>query len=126
MLRRRNRGVDPGDSGGVTALVGNVLDALLDQIAVVDRDGVILAVNRAWRDFAAANGGPPATARWVGLNYLSVCGRATDESDDDASAAAAGIRAVLSGEASTFELEYPCHSPAQRRWRRSLAGPRSR
>ena len=29
---------------------------------------------------------------------------------------AAGIRAVMAGKTNTFELEYPCHAPKERRW----------
>ena len=98
-------------------LDGAVLDALADQIAVVDADGVIVAVNRAWREFATANGAPAEVVQSVGLNYLSACGGVADGvSSSEGAAAAAGIRAVLCEAVDTFELEYPCDSPEEARW----------
>jgi PAS domain S-box-containing protein len=52
----------------------------------------------------------------VGVNYLDVCDRAQGPDSTGAGAAAAGIRSVLHGEASSFSLEYSCHTPAQQRW----------
>ncbi|MNY81511.1 hypothetical protein D3C86_2231070 [compost metagenome] len=37
---------------GLDALV---LDALSVEVCLIDREGAILAVNKAWRDFARAN-----------------------------------------------------------------------
>ncbi|MBK6422748.1 MAG: PAS domain S-box protein [Gemmatimonadetes bacterium] len=89
-----------------------VLDSMSSQVAVLAWDGTIRTVNRSWREFGIANaapGRPPAVAG-VGLNYLEVC-RSSQAED-----AAAGIVSVLSGARGRFELEYPCHSPAERRW----------
>lgn len=87
-------------------------DALLANIAIIDADGVIVAVNRAWTAFACDNGGAGDD---VGVNYLSVCDAARGEDGGDARAIAAGIRAVLAGEQALYELEYPCHTPTERR-----------
>ncbi len=91
------------------------MDGLASHIAILDGEGRILAVNAAWRAFAASN--PPVSdAVGEGANYLRVCDSATGECADEAGGAAAGIRAVLAGEAETFGLEYPCHSPTEQRW----------
>ncbi len=91
------------------------VDALSAHIAVLDATGTIIAVNHAWRAFAEAN--PPFSAKvCVGTNYLSVCDAAQGPDSAEAAASAAGIRAVLSGAQSDFELEYPCHSPETQRW----------
>jgi len=86
---------------------GDVLNALTAHIAVLDADGVIVAVNNAWSRFAAANGATSATA-FVGANYLSACGSAEDTTT--------GIRALLRGDRDEFSVEYPCDSPEERRW----------
>ena len=52
--------------------LGAILDALPAHIALIDRDGVILAVNAAWRRFAASNGMLDASFG-LGQNYLEVC-----------------------------------------------------
>ncbi|WP_436925790.1 ATP-binding protein [Halosimplex amylolyticum] len=92
--------------------VGAAFDALPAQVAVVDAEGVIRETNRAWRQFGTDNGFR-GDVEMVGENYLSVCDGSEDEA---ATEAAAGIRSVLAGERTEFTLEYPCHSPNERRW----------
>jgi PAS domain-containing protein len=93
-----------------------VLDALAEHVAVLQPDGTIAAVNRSWNSFCSSNGGNPG--QWgVGANYHEVCWRAaTVAADDDAARAHAGIKSVLLGQLASFTLEYPCHSPSERRW----------
>jgi diguanylate cyclase (GGDEF)-like protein/PAS domain S-box-containing protein len=91
------------------------VDALSAHVAILDSAGTIVAVNRAWRDFAEAN--PPVAGNVCeGANYLQVCAAAKGESMEDAKAFAAGIREVLAGAREKFSLEYPCHAPFARRW----------
>lgn len=93
----------------------STVDALLSHMAILDETGTILAVNRAWREFAMANGGG-SSAFAVGSNYLSVCDGACGDCATEAAAVAAGLRGVLEGRLQTFEREYPCHSPTEKRW----------
>lgn len=93
----------------------STIDALSEHLCVLDETGVIIAVNRAWRDFATANGAP-ADRDWIGVNYLAVCDAASDIHDAEGRVFAAGIRAVLGGERAEYALEYPCHAPHQQRW----------
>jgi signal transduction histidine kinase/ActR/RegA family two-component response regulator len=94
-----------------------VLDSLAAHIAVVDESGVIVAVNNAWRQFAVSNSAPGQAANPVGANYLAVCDHAANSAGaEDALRAAAGIRAILAGEQSSFDWESACHSPGGRRW----------
>jgi PAS domain S-box-containing protein len=99
-----------------------ILDALPAHVALLDGRGVILAVNEAWRHFAAANALLEPSA-CIGQNYLEICGRATAASVPEARAAAEGIRRVLQGETMEFVLDYPCHSPTEERWFRLMATP---
>ena len=92
-----------------------ILDALPAHIALLDSNGVIIAVNKAWRDFAEAEGGSACSSH-VGVNYLSACENATGRDREDALATAKGIRSVMSGELDNFAFEYPCHSPTRERW----------
>lgn len=95
--------------------VQSTLDALLTHIAVLDENGVIVAVNKAWREFAAANGGN-LIACGVGVNYLEAC-RPKDERDgDEAILVANGIQRIMAGEQNTFSLEYSCHDEKEQRW----------
>lgn len=91
------------------------LDGLTAHICVLDERGIIIAVNRAWREFAAANQGVPLRVN-EGTNYLAVCDGFAGEDDGAAAAFATGLRAVLAGHSSFFDLEYPCDSPDEQRW----------
>ncbi|MCA9225701.1 MAG: PAS domain-containing protein, partial [Planctomycetales bacterium] len=95
-----------------------VLDSLTSHICVLDREGVIIAVNDSWDRFAKANGGVGETGFGVGSNYLSVVYKAC-ESADGASAAPVvldGLKDLLAGNSPSFSAEYPCHSPTEQRW----------
>ena len=93
-----------------------VLRSLPAHIAVLDREGVIVAVNEAWTSFGRANGNLRLRGADVGANYLEVCRRAQGEDKELAHVAGRGIEAVLGGYRYFFSLEYPCHSPIQQRW----------
>lgn len=99
-----------------------VLSSLMANIAVLDRDGAIIAVNAAWERFSEENGGLGAGSGG-GINYLNVCRAATGGDVAGASEAAEGIQAVLDGRAPHFTMEYPCHSAAEERWVQLFATP---
>ena len=98
------------------ALALGVLDALPATIAVLDNQGVLVEVNQAWREFSDGNGLAPDYSFGIGKNYLEVCERACLCPDEGSYAVASGIRAVLSGAARHYSIEYPCHSPDALRW----------
>ncbi|MCG3147040.1 MAG: Sensor histidine kinase RcsC [Verrucomicrobiae bacterium] len=99
-----------------------VLDSLTSHICVLDRNGAILSVNRAWRIFAAAN--PPVTSPVnVGANYYAVCEAAQGADAATARETLAGLKAVAQGELPEFTCEYPCHSPETQRWFMLRASP---
>src|SRR5215203_5792761 len=91
------------------------VDSLSAHIAIIDETGTIVTVNKAWRDFARANGLAAQTYA-EGANYLRACDSAADAHSEEAAPFAEGIRSVLSGQRKKFELEYPCHSPSEQRW----------
>lgn len=96
-----------------------ILNSLSSEIAVVDRDGVILAVNEPWRRFSLANGIEPGTpVPWteVGANYLAACEMGHEVTPPEVVSACQGLRAVMNGTLPCFTMEYPCHSPTQERW----------
>jgi diguanylate cyclase (GGDEF)-like protein len=92
-----------------------VLDALSSNICVIDKDGVIVAVNRAWTDFIVENA-PVSDRAGIGSHYLDICRSASGHGAEDADKFALGIQSVLDGNAKLFQMEYPCHSPTQNRW----------
>jgi len=92
-----------------------ILGALPAHIALLDGQGIIVLVNDAWQRFGRANAAPNP-GHDIGVDYLAICDQARGDDAAEAGQAAAGIRAVLDGELSTFTLEYPCHSAAEQRW----------
>ena len=101
---------------GQSVFTQRILDTTDAHIAIVDENGTILAVNRAWRRFAIANQAGNDESKWgVGAMYF----RSWNSDDGDASFAKeafAGLREVQTGSLSKFEISYPCHSPEEERW----------
>jgi two-component system CheB/CheR fusion protein len=111
-----------------------VLDALTEQIAVLDVHGTITMVNAAWRQFAKDNGDPEMRHCGLGANYLLACQSSLPVEGLDLSSqlapasvvglsdavyarqASQGIRQVLNALRPSFRMEYPCHSPSCQRW----------
>lgn len=94
-----------------------VLNSLAANIAVVDHDGVIIAVNEGWKNFARDNDAQSMVSMDVGASYYDACHCGANEAEyTDAQRAASGIRGVLSGSMPAFELEYPCDAPDESRW----------
>ncbi len=83
---------------------------------VIGNDGTIHYVNNAWLRFALENGVTDLRRVSSGVNYLNVCRRAVGSGDESAIEALDGIGAILRGETREFALEYPCHSPTEKRW----------
>jgi len=101
------------------AYTRTILDSVSDQIAVIDHDGTITAVNARWLSFALENSphpGEPAAHTDVGTNYFEVCRGSAANQAESGDVAREGIQAVLDGRIPAFSLEYPCHSPDQQRW----------
>jgi signal transduction histidine kinase len=100
-----------------------VLNSLAAQIAVIDRNGVIIAVNEAWSGFAAEHSDPTAAHTGVGDNYLDVWRRAALSGHLLAAQALTGIRAVLDGSQPDFALEYPVDFLTETCWYRISVSP---
>jgi diguanylate cyclase (GGDEF)-like protein len=84
-----------------------VLNSLTDQLAVIDYTGKIVFVNKAWVNFGLENGS--TITDWSNYNYYNVC-----ESSD--SIINFKLLQLVNDEISTFDYEYPCHSPTEQRW----------
>ena len=89
-----------------------LLSAIPLPVALLDADGVVRLVNRAWEQFDVDTG-PRFTDCGVGADYLRVC-----DADGDAHAASAvkTVRRVLDGDSDGGQLEYPCHGDDETRW----------
>ena len=93
----------------------SILNSLTAHIAVLNENGVIIAVNEAWKKFARENNSPDSEA-YLGGNYLTTCKAAIEDGDQLADQVDLGITAVLNGVRSQFKAEYLCNSPTQQRW----------
>jgi PAS domain S-box-containing protein len=102
----------PSESEG---LVQSALDALSAHIVLLDDEGTIIGTNSAWRRFADGNGYNHANYG-MGTNYLSVCDASRGRDSEESSPVATGIRRVMQRMEDEFYLEYPCHSPDEKRW----------
>jgi diguanylate cyclase (GGDEF)-like protein/PAS domain S-box-containing protein len=96
-------------------ILREIFDSLSEHVAVLDHQGCIVDTNRSWKRFAHDNS-LSDQCRLQGENYIEICDSSTGASSVEARQAAAGIRAVLSGELPEYTLEYPCHSPQEKRW----------
>jgi PAS domain S-box-containing protein len=91
------------------------LDALTANIAILDEHGVILRVNQAWADEAAANSVGPIS-QGEGTNYLEACTEAAKRAMPVLGELVAGIQAVIANLQREYVLEYPCPVDATQRW----------
>lgn len=107
-----------------------IIDSVAAEIAVLDGNGVITAVNQSWQRFGVANVLTPSVVAPhtdMGTDYLKVCRAAIGTVDEVlAMQAAEGIQAVLDRRLAVFEMEYPCDAPDQIRWFRLIATPLDR
>jgi PAS domain S-box-containing protein len=101
-----------------------ILNSMTEHISVLDGDGVIVSVNDAWKRFAVANDASELAQSSLGVSYRDICAAAAGQPcGDEAGAAWAGIESVLTGQAATFSLDYPCDSPDHKRWFRMNVYP---
>jgi PAS domain-containing protein len=107
----------PVDSGAVTpdhhdsgreAIAAQALDVIPSTVAVLDADGTIVTVNRAWRNFAHRHGAADADA-CEGSNFFEVCNAARGNAGTAARTVASALRQVLDGTLPAYEgeLEWP-------------------
>jgi diguanylate cyclase (GGDEF)-like protein/PAS domain S-box-containing protein len=112
--------LDPGREEGAIPRATEVLDSLRAQVAVVDRDGTIVAVNEAWRryDEERTEDRSPLGA---GADYLGRVREVAEEGNEYARGAARGLEAVLTGERDGYQIEYP--HPDGEHWFLLVAAP---
>lgn len=97
-------------------LATDLLNSLTAGIAVLDANGIIVAVNDEWKRFARENGGDDKEF-YVGTNYLSICENAGQSNENKIAVMVSdGIHDLLNGKRNDFVVEYPCHSPDKQRW----------
>jgi signal transduction histidine kinase len=99
-----------------------IFNTLPANIALLDDKGEIIAVNKAWKEFANENDLQTAD-HGLGYNYIEVCEKVTGEDARIARKMAEDMKGILQNELDEFSLEYPCHSPHVNRWFRAEVRP---
>ena len=87
------------------------LRALSVSVAILDRSGLIVAVNEAWKD-SGRRYGLRLSNFGVGVDYLHYC----EIGSPDSLELMNGLRELLAGKSNFLTRIYPCHSPTERRW----------
>jgi DNA-binding CsgD family transcriptional regulator len=96
----------------------SILNEIDVNIAVIDNEGVIVAVNENWTKFEAnrmSDGSYPLNAG-EGVNYLKICENAVGDFSDGTLIVYNGIKNVLERKHKKFNFSYPCHSRNKKRW----------
>jgi len=83
-----------------------------DALALLDAEGVICYLNRAWEHLAGAG----AAGFQTGEHYLVAVRRTFDPGDRITQMISRALRAVLDGERDYVELEYPYTRAGQVHW----------
>lgn len=99
----------------ITGQQAATLDSLPANVALLDSQGRIVAVNKAWAQFGSANGLSNGET-FIGVDYIALCENADGPCSEEAPVVAAKLRDVLTGRLQRFDLRYPCHAPEQERW----------
>lgn len=96
--------------------ISSTLDSLHTQIAILDEEGVILYVNRAWREFAGEHF-PTLMPGMSGINFLNFL-YSNDRSHGKKTSKRIiqGIRDVIFEKCPEFRLESPYTTPIGRCW----------
>ncbi len=97
-------------------MLGGILDSMSAQLAVIDRDATIIAVNKSWLESGGSSGKSERNEKTgVGANYLEVCKKSAAVEPTVADVAE-GIKQILEGNRDIFTFEYPCHYLSERKW----------
>jgi len=91
------------------SLSSAALDALTDEVCLLDPEGRIVYANAAWYQFGHSNSVTEAVIG-VGTNYRAVIAASGE------TVLLSQLDAVLAGTLASFSHEYACHNIEQKRW----------
>ncbi len=93
-----------------------ILDSLDLPIAVIDSQGKVISVNRAWTESGSLTAFLGDSPVGTGFDYLELCRQAAAAGCGVAADALKGILGVCSGSIPSYELQYPSTSENPERW----------
>jgi signal transduction histidine kinase/integral membrane sensor domain MASE1 len=100
-----------------------ILRSLTSGVAVVDRNGLVLAVNESWTRHASLGGDAPIQ---VGDNLLDACRGAAQNGNSVAEEIASGVSAVIAGTQDIFVIEHRSDADGVPCWWSILVVPLNR
>lgn len=92
-----------------------VFDSLPQHIAVLNREGVIVQTNLAWRNYAIAQS-DKELLDMEGGDYMTILGRMTGQEPEVIAHIRDGIAAIHSGETTSFQLDTAFFAQTSKRW----------
>ena len=110
-----------GEVRSTEALQSAILSSLDNNIAVLDKNGCIVAVNQPWTRFGLENPGSP-DGLGTGANYLDAC-RAFADRSPEFQEVITGIKAVQDRSLPLFVHEHASHSATGQSWYLLTATP---
>ena len=92
-----------------------ILNSLLSHIIVLDSNGIIVEVNKAWQQFGGSN--QLIDKKYcAGDNYIEIAGRATGQKKQTGKIVANAIKDIIAGNIEQFSMEYPSYLSEQEEW----------
>jgi hypothetical protein len=101
----------------IEAFARNALNFASPRIAIMDKHGIIIMVNTAWRAAASGNlRSHQMTTLCEGANYLEILDKVKGPEKENAKEMASDIRELYRNPGKKFVFKYPCHSPTKKHW----------
>lgn len=97
------------------ATLRQLMDSLPASVALIDKQGEILRINRAWSQFASESGASNVLCNDTQGNYLSAL-RAAAGKSPAANEVFQSFQRLATGEIERFDHEYRCQAPDRARW----------
>jgi PAS domain S-box-containing protein len=83
-----------------------ILASLSSRIALIDSNGNILKINKAWEEFSKNKDGSNHNQSKIGLNYIDLLEKSPHTKNESDLKIIKGIKAILNREKNIFKLEY--------------------
>ncbi len=103
-------------------IIGDILDSLSSHIAIIDQNGFIASVNKAWKIYSVSNGVTTENYQ-IGINYLEISDKNSGPYGEHGNRFSLALKEVLSGNMKYFSMIYPCHSPTEKLWFKAVITP---
>ncbi len=89
-------------------------------IALLNKDGIIVDVNNSWKLFADENEFR-GNHYGIGANYIEASKRKTEGDNGEGVLISEAIEKISKDELTNFSITYPCHSPHKKRYFKAIA-----